>query len=352
MIITNRQDRAFRINQASAFIVLMGMLLGAPVTQALSPIVKCEASKLGVAGKYAACRSKAEATAVKKGQSPDFSKCDAKFSDKWSQAEMKAGGACASLSDQTGIQAFIAEHTAALRTVLDGGALPPVGVVTCNVDLPICDAGLATCSGALAGCEVSLTSCLATNCGTMSLLKTGQSTPFGAGSDGDLQRGAARSYTDNGDGTITDDATGLMWEKKTQDGSIHSYWNTYSWSGPSFGTTSIMDGSITSTFLATLNGGGGFAGHTDWRIPNRFELEGLLDLQNIYPAVDTAFDTNCEASCTETTCSCTQQTVAYWSSTTVAHAPVAAWTVEFGTGYANFSVKLSDLAVRAVRGGS
>lgn len=35
-----------------------------------------------------------------------------------------------------------------------------------------------------------------------------------AGQDGWLQKGLARSYTDNGDGTITDNKTGLMWEKK------------------------------------------------------------------------------------------------------------------------------------------
>jgi hypothetical protein len=189
----------------------------------------------------------------------------------------------------------------------------------------------------------------------MSLLKTGESTPFGPGSDGDLQYGAARSYTDNGDGTITDNSTGLMWEKKTQDGSIHSAWATYSWSGPSLGTTNIMDGSITSTFLATLNGGSGFAGHTDWRIPNRVELESLLNLQNYYPAVDSVFDTNCEADCTVMTCSCTQS-VAYWSSTTTA--PVfnptspGAWTVDFSQGFTAYSAKPTNQAVRAVRGGS
>ena len=53
------------------------------------------------------------------------------------------------------------------------------------------------------------------------LPKTGQTSSYGTGSDGDLQQGAARSFTDNGDGTITDDATGLMWEKKISDGTIH-----------------------------------------------------------------------------------------------------------------------------------
>ena len=50
---------------------------------------------------------------------------------------------------------------------------------------------------------------------------TGETTPHGPGSDGDVQAGLALSYTDNGDGTITDNNTGLMWEKKDDSGGIH-----------------------------------------------------------------------------------------------------------------------------------
>jgi hypothetical protein len=39
----------------------------------------------------------------------------------------------------------------------------------------------------------------------------------------------ARSYTDNGDGTITDNETGLMWEKKSYAGSVSN--NTKSFIG-------------------------------------------------------------------------------------------------------------------------
>jgi hypothetical protein len=45
-------------------------------------------------------------------------------------------------------------------------------------------------------------------------LKTGQTNSYSTtGSDGDLQKGVARGYTDNGDGTVTDKATGLVWQK-------------------------------------------------------------------------------------------------------------------------------------------
>jgi hypothetical protein len=182
-------------------------------------------------------------------------------------------------------------------------------------------------------------------------LKTRQTTAYGTGTDGDLQKGDARSYTDNGDGTITDNRTGLMWEKKSRDGSIHDYGNSYTWSGASYPGPDIMDGTITSTFLATLNGGGGFAGHTDWRIPNRFELETIANLDNQTPAVDTAFNTNCVASCTVTTCSCTWASL-YWSSTTWQGNPAGAWYVDFIDGLVNFSAKSFGYFARAVRGGS
>lgn len=36
------------------------------------------------------------------------------------------------------------------------------------------------------------------------------------GQDADYLKGGTMSYTDNGDGTITDDATGLMWAQNDQ----------------------------------------------------------------------------------------------------------------------------------------
>ena len=55
------------------------------------------------------------------------------------------------------------------------------------------------------------------------ILKTGQTQCWdsagteivcaGTGQDGEFQKGTAQSYADNGDGTITDRATGLVWER-------------------------------------------------------------------------------------------------------------------------------------------
>jgi len=84
-------------------------------------------------------------------------------------------------------------------------------LTTCNGDLATCTAYLATASADLATCEGDLAACEALP--PARLLKRGQTTAYGAGSDGALQKGIAQGYVDNGDGTIADISTGLMWEK-------------------------------------------------------------------------------------------------------------------------------------------
>ena len=70
-----------------------------------------------------------------------------------------------------------------------------------------------------------------------SRLATGVTTSYGAGDDGAVQAGAPLRYRDNGDGTISDLNTGLMWEKKIKgdgvvDGTnLHDADNIYSVTG-------------------------------------------------------------------------------------------------------------------------
>src|SRR5947208_8363266 len=174
----------------------------------------------------------------------------------------------------------------------------------------------------------------------------------GTGQDGDLRKGAPLSYTDNGNGTVTDNNTGLVWEKLSRDGSVHDVNNTYTWASAFTG------------HVATLNSTS-FAGHTDWRVPNYKELVSILNLQNNLhdgvPAVSPAFNTNCTPGCTVTTCSCTAtsngsglagQPPYYWSSTTDAGSPDSAWSVDFSLGSVASGGKAYTFFVRAVRGGS
>ena len=92
-------------------------------------------------------------------------------------------------------------------------------------------------------------------------------------------------YLANGDGTVSDLNTGLMWEQKTgilgtpNPSDIHDINNTYSWSAGVGGGT-MRDGTAFTGFLATLNNDtastngvnaaitGCFAGHCDWHMPS------------------------------------------------------------------------------------
>jgi hypothetical protein len=113
----------------------------------------------------------------------------------------------------------------------------------------------------------------------------------GTGQDGEIQAGSSRSFTDNLDGTVTDNATGLMWEKHGGDGSIHDASNAYTWTD------------AVAVKIAELNATS-FAGHDDWRLPNRFELETLLNLGAMSPA--TYRFPQLVAACSAQLCSCTR----------------------------------------------
>jgi len=144
-------------------------------------------------------------------------------------------------------------------------------------------------------------------------------------------------HVDNGDGTITDLNAGLMWEKKSDDGSIHDKDTRYAWDA------------AFAVHVTGLNGSR-FAGHADWRIPNRKELSSLVNLERDRPSVDPVFDTGCVPACTVTTCSCTASSY-YWSATSYAKLPSHAWYVFFIGGFVDVVNKSFLNSVRAVRGG-
>jgi hypothetical protein len=161
----------------------------------------------------------------------------------------------------------------------------------------------------------------------------------GTGQDGDVRAGTPLSYTDNGDGTIIDNNTGLVWEKLSMDGTVHDVGNAYTWD------------QAFSGHVATLNSGAGLAGHTDWRLPNVKELQSIVNYERFGPAVSSAFNTGCMSGCTVLTCSCTASSF-YWSSTTEASGPGDAWVVFFKDGDVVVFGKNVFGFVRGVRGGS
>jgi hypothetical protein len=144
----------------------------------------------------------------------------------------------------------------------------------------------------------------------------------------------ASRFTDNGDGTVTDNCTGLMWQKRTAD--VNS-------DGQSTGADSIPWCNA-MIFCSNL----GLGGHNDWRLPNVRELESIVDYGRSGPAIDPVFSATSGR---------------YWSSTSIESNPESAWLVEFfGGGPATCAEtptpinngccdKSCEALVRAVRGG-
>jgi Protein of unknown function (DUF1566) len=224
------------------------------------------------------------------------------------------------------------------------------GLVVVVVGLVLCWAGQAGAErGGLPLCQANLNVCNAALSAAQQFPATGQINSVISGDDGAIQAGATLSYTDNRDGTITDNNTKLMWEKKSDDGSIHDKDTVYTWV------------EAFTIHIAGLNAGGGFAGHTDWRLPNVKELQSIVDYGTSDPAVSPEFNNGCVANCSVTTCNCTGHRVsengepsgvsAYWSSTTVAGFPSDVWVVDTLFGTVGFGTSDRLLGVLAVRCG-
>ena len=120
-------------------------------------------------------------------------------------------------------------------------------------------------------------------------------------------------FTDNGDGTVTDNATGLIWQK--EDDGVARNWHD----------------------AVKYANGLDLAGHKDWRLPTVQELGTIMDYSRYNPAIDPIFS-NAKSS-------------TYWSSTTYASNTNGAWYVGFSNGNVNGSNKSYGNYVRCVRGG-
>lgn len=103
--------------------------------------------------------------------------------------------------------------------------------------------------------------------------KTGQVNSYATGDDGDLQKGASwpdLRFTVNGDGTVTDNLTGLIWLMNANCFGYKPWDYAMSYaSNLSSGRCGLTDGSADG----------------DWRLPNLVEIESLVDTERYEPAL-------------------------------------------------------------------
>src|SRR5262245_11173262 len=86
-------------------------------------------------------------------------------------------------------------------------AAPKDALAQCQASLNTCTTSLGTCTTNLGTCQTDLAVCLAEP--TVIFPGDGYNSPDAIGVSG---HGPVLSYTDNGDGTFTDNNTLLMWE--------------------------------------------------------------------------------------------------------------------------------------------
>ena len=168
--------------------------------------------------------------------------------------------------------------------------------------------------------------------GTVDLSRTGQTTCYdssgnvidcnGTGQDGEIQAGVQwpePRFVDNGDGTVTDNLTGLMWLKDA------SCLGARTWQ-------SALD------VVADFNANPGnydctdyTANYTDWVLPNMVELETLVNAEESSPAawLNSQGFTYVQSSY-------------YWSATTCAYNTNCAWFVYMSFGSVYYSGKSYD----------
>jgi hypothetical protein len=159
-----------------------------------------------------------------------------------------------------------------------------------------------------------------------------------AGEDILLQRGIAwpnPRFSDNNNGTVTDNLTGLIWLKDA-DCFGRRDWHT-----------ALLFSNILSNGVCGLSDGS-VAGQ--WRLPNLRELHSLVDVAFIHPALS---DTTGTGQWSEGNPFVhVREDYAYWSSTTYAGNPAtAAWYVWMGTGDTNWNDKINEWRMWPVRGG-
>jgi len=130
-------------------------------------------------------------------------------------------------------------------------------------------------------------------------------------------------FTDNGDGTVSDNGTGLVWQKcsRGQDATTCS------------GTATTANWQTALQYCRNLT-----LDDRSWRLPSVNELGSIVDYSVENPSINTAFFPNTES-------------LYYWSSTTWGDSKTHAWEFYFYLGIISGNVKTADDYVRCVADG-
>ncbi|MEO5333971.1 MAG: DUF1566 domain-containing protein [Magnetococcus sp. YQC-5] len=156
--------------------------------------------------------------------------------------------------------------------------------------------------------------------------KTGQTTSYAANDDGALQPGVSwpsPRFTDNSNGTVTDNLTGLIWLKNA------SCFGLIDWN------TSLNKANTLANSMCGLNDNS-VAG--DWRLPNVNEMRSLINHERGRFALPSGYPfTNVQAG--------------YRTSTTDADYTLYAWGISIEDGHLNHNPKSNPLNIWPVRNG-
>jgi hypothetical protein len=158
--------------------------------------------------------------------------------------------------------------------------------------------------------------------------------PFGQ--DGDLEKGVAwpsPRFTDNLDGTVTDNLTGLIWLKEANCPNDRREWGIALMDVVKLNASGTMNGNPCND---TSNGG---SHQSDWRLPNARELYSLIDSSQYAPALPSGHPFT------------GVQSDRYWSSTTFAGNTEFSLFAFLGDGTVAMGSKPNAHYVWPVRGG-
>jgi len=140
-------------------------------------------------------------------------------------------------------------------------------------------------------------------------------------------------YQTNGDGTVTDTQTGLMWARCA----LGQTWDAGNSTCTGTPTSTTWKGALQA--VQKVDQGSGYAGHTDWRLPNLRELMSIVRYHCYDPAInETIFPATSSGP--------------YWSSTPMEASFGVGWTVDFSTGQAVYNGYGNKYPIRMVRAGA